>query len=149
MQPTVSRSNTKAEYKAIANATTKILWIQPLFRELAISLSTTPLLYCDNIGATYLSSNPTFHARTKHIEIDYYFVQDLVVEKALIVKFLSSHDHILDVLTKPLLSQRYYMLRSNLNVCSTLRLTGHIEAQDKETNKISNRKNLLFGWATT
>jgi hypothetical protein len=124
-QPTISRSDTEAEYKAIANVTAEILWIQSLFRELAISLSTAPLIYCDNIGATYLSSNPAFHARTKHIEIDYYFV-----------KFISSHDQIVDVLTKPLVSRRYCKLCSNLNVCSTLQLTGHIEAQDKEMNKI-------------
>ena len=123
-QPTISRSSIEAEYKAIANVTAEILWIQSLFCELVISLSTAPLIYCDNIGATYLSSNPAFHAHTKHIEIDYYFVRDLVAEKALIVKFLSSHDQIANVLTKPLVSRRYCMLRSNLNVCSTLRMTG-------------------------
>jgi hypothetical protein len=90
-QPIVSCSSTEAEYKAIANVIVEILWIKSLFCELAISLSTTPLIYCDNIGATYLFSNPAFHARTKHIEIDYYFVWDLVAEKALIVKLLSSH----------------------------------------------------------
>ena len=135
-QSTISRSSIEAEYKAIANVIAEILWIQSLYRELAISLSTAPLIYCDNIGVTYLSSNPAFHAYTKYIEINYYFVRDLVAEKALIVKFISSHDQIANILTKPLVFRRYCMLRSNLNVCSTLRLTRHIEAQDKEMNKI-------------
>jgi hypothetical protein len=94
------------------------MWIQSLFRDVGIILFVAPIIYCNNIGATYLSSNPTYHARTKHIEIDYRFVQDKVAEKALVVRFLSSKDQIADVLTKPLVSTRFCLLRSNLNVHS-------------------------------
>jgi hypothetical protein len=75
-QPTVSRSSTEAEYKAIANAAAELIWLQALFRELGVFLSSAPILFCDNIGATYLSSNLAFHARTKHISIDYHFVRE-------------------------------------------------------------------------
>jgi hypothetical protein len=73
-QPIVSRSSTEAEYKAVANASAELIWTQALFRELGVFLSSAPILFCDNIGVTYLSSNPAFHARTKHIAIDYHFV---------------------------------------------------------------------------
>jgi hypothetical protein len=73
-QPTASRSSTEAEYKSIANATTKIMWVQMMLQELGIPYSLVATLWCDNLGATYLLANPVFHARTKHIEVDYHFV---------------------------------------------------------------------------
>jgi histone deacetylase 1/2 len=63
-QATVSRSSTEAEYKAMANATPEVMWIQILMDELKISCPRTARLWCDNMGAKYLSSNPVFHART-------------------------------------------------------------------------------------
>ena len=81
-QRTISHSSTESEYRAVAQATTEIVWLQSLLSELGISSSNPPLLWCDNIGATYLAANPLFHARTKHIEIDVHFVRDFVSANA-------------------------------------------------------------------
>jgi hypothetical protein len=127
-QPTVSRSSTEFEYKALANAAVELIWIQSLLKELGVFLPTAPILYCDNIGATYLTSNPLFHARTKHIEIDYHFVRNRVAQKSLTVKFIPSKDQLADVLTKPLVSARFAHLCANLNVCpKPLGLRGSIK----------------------
>ena len=77
-QPTVSRSSTEAKYKAMANATTKLMWVCRLLNELGIPHPSATCLWCDNIGAKYLPENPVFHAQTKHIEIDYHFVREKV-----------------------------------------------------------------------
>jgi histone deacetylase 1/2 len=117
-QATVSRSSTEAEYRAMANATAEIIWVQSLLRELGIRSPPTARLWCDNIGATYLSANPVFHARTKHIEIDYHFVREHVAQKLLHVRLIRTGDQVADGFTKPLTTQKLEELKSNLNLGS-------------------------------
>jgi histone deacetylase 1/2 len=123
----VARSSTEAEYRAVVHATAESLWVQSLMREIGITLPQRPLLWCDNIGATYLTANPVFHARTKHVEIDYHFVREKVQQKTLEVRFISSKDQLADGLTKPIVSARFVFLRDKLNVHpSPLTLKGPI-----------------------
>jgi hypothetical protein len=78
-QPTVSRSSTDAEYKALANGgVAEAIWVESLLKELGVPQQRAPILWCDNLGATYLSANPVFHARMKHIEIGFHFVHERV-----------------------------------------------------------------------
>nr|GEZ64990.1 ribonuclease H-like domain-containing protein [Tanacetum cinerariifolium] len=73
-QPTISRSSAEAEYHGVADAVAETCWLRKLLRELHTPLSSATLVYCDNVGVVYLSSNPIQHQRTKHIEIDIHFV---------------------------------------------------------------------------
>jgi histone deacetylase 1/2 len=80
--------------------------VEALLRELRVTLKQKPCLWCNNLGATYLSANPIFHARTKHIEIDFYFVRQHVANKLLGTRFISSKDQVAVVL------QRLFLLKS-------------------------------------
>jgi histone deacetylase 1/2 len=93
-----------------------------LLRELGISQNKLPVLWCDNIGATYLFANPVFHARTKHIEVDFHFVKERVTQKLLQIKFISSKDQLADIFTKPLPLPTFEGCRCNLNLLS---ISGH------------------------
>ena len=68
------------------------------------------------MGETYLSANPIFHARTKHIEIDYHFVRERVANKLLDIKFISSGDQIADGFTKVLGTKDLDEFKRNLNL---------------------------------
>ncbi|KAJ0519851.1 putative RNA-directed DNA polymerase [Helianthus annuus] len=88
---TVSRSSTESEYKAIEDTVVGLIWLKSLFRELGLD-STSPTLWCDNLGATYLTANPVFHARTKHVEVDYHFVREQPTQGKPNVKLISTDD---------------------------------------------------------
>lgn len=61
-QAIVSRSSTEVEYKALANATAEVMWVESLLTKLRIPHPSTAKLWCDNLGATYLLANQVFHA---------------------------------------------------------------------------------------
>lgn len=122
-QKTVSRSSTESEYKAIADTVAELIWLKSLLRELGLH-SGAPSLWCDNLGATYLTANPVFHARTKHVEVDYHFVREQVSQGKLHVKFISTEDQIADIFTKPLPSQKFVFLRSKLQIADRPELAG-------------------------
>ena len=113
---TVSRSITQVEYKALANATTEIIWVQSILKELHVKNTQAPCLWCDNLGATYLSANPVFHARTKHIEIHFHFVRERVARKQLDIRFIHSRDQVADGFTKALPIRSFEEFKHNLNL---------------------------------
>lgn len=115
-QATVSRSSTEAEYKSLANATAEVIWVQSLLEELGVKARQPPCLWCDNLGATYLSANPVFHARAKHIEIDFHFVRERVLNKELEIRFVPSKDQVADGFTKPLPIRNFLEFKHNLNL---------------------------------
>ena len=142
-QQTVARSSTEAEYKSLANAAAEIKWMQSLLTDLHVQLVQPPILWCDNISATYLTSNPLFHAHTKHIEIDFHFVRDQVLRGELRVQFVSSKDQYADALTKPLPSTRFLLLRDSLTVRSLpFRLQGCVEDQVHEEEQVNQNSSI-------
>jgi hypothetical protein len=78
------------------------MWLQTLLKELKIPLPPVVRLWCDNLGATYLSANSVFHARMEHIEVDFHFVRERVALKLLDIWPIVSRYQLADGLTKAL-----------------------------------------------
>ncbi|GAU44375.1 hypothetical protein TSUD_243070 [Trifolium subterraneum] len=115
-QPTVSRSSAEAEYKALATTAAELTWLQYLLHDLGISLERRPLIFCDNQSAIHMSHNPVFHARTKHIAIDYHFIREKVTAGDLRLRYLLTTQQIADVFTKSLPKDSFSTFRRKLGV---------------------------------
>ena len=77
-QPTVSRSSTEAKYRSLASTVAEVIWLIGMLRELGIDMKLPVKLYCDNKAALQIASNPVFHERTKHIDIDCHFIREKI-----------------------------------------------------------------------
>ena len=74
----VSRSSAESDYRAMTQSMCEIMWLHQLLVEVGIQTSTLAKLWCDNRTALHIASNPIFHERTKHIEIDCHFVREKI-----------------------------------------------------------------------
>lgn len=89
-------------------------WVSSLLQELGVTQLITPTVYSDNVGATYLSANPVFHSRMKHLTLDFHFVRNNVQSGTLRVQHVSTRDQLVDALTKPLSRARFQELMSKI-----------------------------------
>ena len=78
-QPTVARSSSEAEYRALAAASCEAQWLSFLLKDLqVVNLEAIPI-FCDNISAIHIATNPVFQERTKHIEMDCHTMHEKMV----------------------------------------------------------------------
>jgi hypothetical protein len=122
----------------MAITTAEISWLRMLLKELHIVLHTPPQLWCDNLGAIALASNPIYHARTKHIEVNYHFIREKILHKDLTASYVSTADQCVDIFTKGLTSTRFLFLRDKLMVISPpISLRGAVkEVQDNKNSHV-------------
>ena len=116
----------------MALASAEITWICSIIKEINVKLSCTLLLLSDSTSAAAIATNPIFHSKTKHIEIDIHFVRDKVKKKEAEIAFVSSNDQIADVLTKSLTYLKFSFFRNKLKVSSRdLSLRKDVEIMNK------------------
>ena len=129
-QQTVFRSSIEVEFRCHANVATGLVWLASLFKEMKILLPKPQILWCDNLGAAHLSANPILHSITKHVELDIYFVRDLVLQPKITVQHLPVTAQVADILTKPLFAHSFIPLRVKLGVThvADIGLRGDIKA---------------------
>jgi len=95
-------------------ATCELIWIKQLLCELKFGDTQQMKLRCDNQAALHIASNPVFHERTKHIEIDCHFIREKVISKEIITESVSSNDQLANIFTKSLRGPRIQSICSKL-----------------------------------
>ena len=116
-QPVVTLSTTEAEFIAAASSACQVMWLRRILKSLNQVQSSPTVVYCDNISAIKLSKNPVMHGRSKHIDIRFHFLRDLVRDGLVEIIQCSTQEQVADVLTKPLKLDVFLKMRGLLGVC--------------------------------
>jgi Reverse transcriptase (RNA-dependent DNA polymerase) len=91
-QNVIARCSAEAEYRVMASTTSELIWIKHLLRDMKIEHAKPMQMYCDNQAARHIATNPVFHERTKHIEVDCHFVREKVQSGEITTPFVRSKE---------------------------------------------------------
>ena len=115
-QTSVALSTAEAEYAALASTAQKALWLKHLLADLNTEPLGLMVIYEDNQSSIAMTKSPQFHGCSKHISIKYYFMQDVVMDGTVEVKYCPTQEMIADMLTKGLLKNSFIKLRNMIGL---------------------------------
>ena len=115
-QPLVTLSTTEAEYVALALCLQELLYLKHLLSELGLKFTEAIPVYEDNQSCIKVASNPELHARTKHIDVRYFFVKDLVADGVFELVYCQTADMWGDFFTKALPKATFTAFRTSFNM---------------------------------
>ena len=115
-QSAVSRSSTEAEFRSLAAVVADLTWLNTLLSELRVPLTHPPVVYCDNLSAVLLAANPILHTKSKHFELDLYYVRDQVLQRKIHVSHIPGSEQVADILTKAISPSSFLKFRDKLRV---------------------------------
>lgn len=114
-QRTVSLSSTEAEYTALSEASREAVYLRNLMYEITDRLYVIDL-YCDNQSALKLALSNQSHNRSKHIDVCYHYIRDVVKQEYIKINYISSEDMPADILTKGLCPIKHYKFMEMLGI---------------------------------
>ncbi|GKD65658.1 ribonuclease H-like domain-containing protein [Tanacetum coccineum] len=79
-QSVLAKSSAEVEYRAMSNVSCEIIWILKILTDLKVEYTILVQMFCDSSAAMQIAANPVFHERTKHFEIDLYFLREKINE---------------------------------------------------------------------
>ncbi|GAB4838277.1 hypothetical protein Ancab_039839 [Ancistrocladus abbreviatus] len=94
----------------------EMMWLKMLMEDFGVQYTIPMPMYCDNQAAIYIASNPVFHERTKHVEVDCHFVRDAVMSGVICTPHTSSAEQLADLFTKSLGASRFLSLCNKLGM---------------------------------
>ena len=115
-QKTVALSSTEAEYMALSDASRQCVWIKSLMGEIGYSTNFAVPLAGDNQGSLFMATNPVTEARSKHIDIRYHYIREVIANKHIDVFFIEGNDNPADLFTKNLGRMKFQKFRAELGL---------------------------------
>ena len=116
LQATVALSTTEAEYMAVTEAIKEAIWLRGLLGELSMDHGVT-VVHCDSQSAIHLTKDSMYHERTKHIDVRYHFIKEIIAQGNIQVLKIGTEDNPADMLTKPLCVGKFEHCLNLLGVC--------------------------------
>ena len=101
-QDVMTKSSVVAEYRAMAQMTCELIWVKQILEKIGFANTYPMTLQCDNEAATHIESNPIYHERMKHIEVDCHLILEKVQQNLICTSYVKTGDQLADVLTKAL-----------------------------------------------
>ena len=116
-QNVVARSSAEAEFRGMALGVCEALWLRLILRDLGYLPRQPIRLYCDNKAACDIAHNPVQHDRTKHVEVDKFFIKEKLDEEIMEFPKIRSEDQLVDILTKAVSSRVFSKFLGKLGMC--------------------------------
>ena len=103
-QPCIALSTMKAEYVACLAVVQEAVWLRRFFKNLKVvkDASDPVTIHCDSMAALAYAKDSKYHGRTKHIDIRYHYIRDMVAHNKVVLKHISTSLMIADTFTKPI-----------------------------------------------
>ena len=108
-QSIVATSTTEAEYVALSSMSKEVLFLRQFLESIKCGQESTQIR-ADNIGANFLAENAKISSRTKHIDIKYHHIRELIAMKMVHIVHVATNNNLADILTKPLAKIRFKAL---------------------------------------
>ncbi|KAJ0737299.1 putative RNA-directed DNA polymerase [Helianthus annuus] len=115
-QEIVTLSSTEAEYVAAGLCACHCVWMKGLLEEMEENTGTVTI-FCDNTSTIKLSKNPVMHRRTKHIDVRYHYLRELVEKQVVELEFCGTKQQLADGMTKPVKEVTFNEIRTAMGVC--------------------------------
>ena len=111
----VALSTIEVEYMETTDASKEIVCLQRLCSEIGFKQQVVRI-DCDSQTAIFLAKNPAYHSKTKHIDVEYHFVRDMVESKKVLLEKVDNLDNVADSLTKSLSTETFSSCRATMGI---------------------------------
>ena len=109
----------EAEYVACSAATQDAVWLRSFLQHLEIikTILEPVIIFCDNTTALAVAKDPKYHGKRKNIKKRYHYIRYAIIEKDVVLKYISTSNIVADPLTKPIARDVFVKHVKSLGLC--------------------------------